>query len=54
MLLLLIVSLLQSHHNHTTTTLLLLYYAGLYPLHVWALKNLNISVAGTAADYILG
>ena len=26
----------------------------LYPLHLWALGNLNISVAGTAADFILG
>lgn len=26
----------------------------LYPLHVYALKHYNISVAGTASDYILG
>lgn len=26
----------------------------LYPLHTWALDAYNISVAGTAADYLLG
>lgn len=25
----------------------------LYPFHHWALENLNISVCGTASDYIL-
>lgn len=26
----------------------------LYPLHVWALEQYHVSVAGTAADYMLG
>jgi hypothetical protein len=26
----------------------------LYPLHVWALERYNVSIAGTAADYVLG